>query len=569
MAEISRSAHALKTFCGVVITWAALLGSSSSRAAETQGAVSNSTWISRCRAVASIDFSGVVDAPTEITAVNPLKATDKTPALCQVQGYISPQVGFKVGLPTAWNGKLLEVGCGGDCGSSDHFELPRACGAPLERGYACIAFDGGHTGSGGLWAVNNLQAQVDFGYRGAHVTALAGKAITEKYYNMPPRYSYFRGCSTGARMALVEAQRFPWDFNGIISGAPWVNDTDSAMNMVWAHRVLRARNGKPIVTRADLKLVHDAALARCDMDDGLKDGIIGNPTACKFDPGDLVCRAGQHSGCLSRAQADAVRKVYDGPRNSMGEKLYVSGAAIGSEMGWVDEVLDYIRSDNTPGGSESWALTYFRHMVMPPAGRSWQLMDFDFDRDYKRFGGGTQESLLNAANPDLRKFKAAGGKLILWQGWNDQSDLPQMTIDYYETVQRVMGGRTDTLDFARLFMIPGMLHCTGGDGAFAVDYLTSLESWVEHGQPPDKLIGAHVDDSYLERLGRQPDAGELSDSGPSDETARFMGALMLKLPLDLEIPVTFRRPIYPYPLRAKYKGIGDPTDAINFEPVEP
>src|SRR5262249_35162447 len=155
---------------------------------------------------------------------------------------------------------------------------------------------------------------------------------------------------------------------------------------------------------------------------------------------ELVCRAGKKTGCLTPIQVEAVKKVYAGPVNSRGEKLYVSGAAPGSEMGWVDEgVLDYVRNGQ-PGGGVLWSLEYYRYMVMLPAGSNWKLKDFDFDRDYERFGTGVQESLLNAANPDLRKFKAAGGKLIIYQGWNDQSDLPQMTIDYYESVEKTMGG---------------------------------------------------------------------------------------------------------------------------------
>jgi feruloyl esterase len=404
--------------------------------------------------------------------------------------------------------------------------------------------DMGHKGKDqdGLWAVSNLQAQVDFGYRGPHVAALAGKAITEHYYSKAPKYSYFMGCSTGGRQALVEAERFPWDFDGIMGGAPWIDDSDSTMNFVWVVRALKGADGKPIVSRADLQLVHDAVLAKCDMDDGVKDGVIGNPPACKFDPSELVCKAGQTVGCLTQIQADAVRKVYDGPRNSKGERIFVHGLALGSEMGWVDDEEGMVRSDNRRGPGEDWALEYFRYMVMPPAGSCWQVTDFDFDRDYKRFGTGVQEPLLSASNPDLRKFKAAGGKLMVYQGWNDQGVVSEKTIDFYETVQRTMGGRAATEDFFRLFMVPGMQHCTGGDGAFAIDYLSYMEAWVEHGQAPDVLIGAHVKD------------------------VDWGGALGLKFPLDPATPISFTRPIYPYPLRAKYKGTGDPNNSANFSP---
>jgi hypothetical protein len=186
----------------------------------------------QCEALASIDFSALADEPTQVTAARWIAASASAGAYCEVTGYVSPQVGFKLGLPADWNGKLLERGCGGDCGSI----ADAKCAVPIDRGYACIGFDGGHTGSGGRWALNNLQAEVDFGYRAAHVTALAGKAIVERFYERAPRHAYFWGSSTGGRQALVEAERFPWDFDGIISGAPWINDTDSAMAMVWANR---------------------------------------------------------------------------------------------------------------------------------------------------------------------------------------------------------------------------------------------------------------------------------------------------------------------------------------------
>ena len=170
------------------------------------------------------------------------------------------------------------------------------------------------------------------------------------------------------------------------------------------------------------------------------------------------------------------------------------------------------------------------------------MTDFDFDRDYKRFGSGIQESLLSAANPDLRKFKAAGGKLMVYQGWSDQDVPPEKTIDFYQTVQRTMGGRASTESFFRLFMVPGMRHCSGGDGPFAIDYVSYMEAWVEHGQAPDVMIGAHV------------------------QGFDWGGALGLKFPLDPSTPISFTRPIFPYPLWAKYKGTGDPNNSANFFP---
>jgi feruloyl esterase len=227
-------------------------------------------------------------------------------------------------------------------------------------------------------------------------------------------------------------------------------------------------------------------------------------------------------------------------------------------MGWIDDEggEDYVRTSSSQADLDKWATQYFRYMVMPAPGAVWNLTDFDFDEDYKRFASGAQESLLSAANPDLRKFKRAGGKLLVYQGWNDQSDVAENMIDFYQLTERTMGGRTATADFFRLFLIPGMKHCSGGDGAYAIDYLAYLESWVEHGDAPNKLIGAHVDRNYL--IEHSVVDGKLISA--------WMGAYLLRFPLEPGVPITFTRPIYPYPLRARYRGRGDPDMAENFGP---
>ena len=520
---------------GVMQTWTQEVSAAPDVAATAQ-----------CSALASAEFSNIQDAPTQVTEAKLIAASGSVPALCQVQGYVTPNVGFSLQLPASnWNGKFFERGCGGSCGRTESM----GCNGTVQKGYACLISDMGHRGIGldGLWASNNLQAQVDFGYRGAHVVALAGKAIAERYYGRAPKHSYFLGCSTGGRQALVEAQRFPWDFDGIIAGGLWIDDTASTMDELWAVRALKYKDGKAILSHANLQLVHDAALAKCDLDDGIRDGIIGNPLACKFDPADLVCRAGQQSECLTKVQADAVKKVYAGPMNSKGDKFFVGGAMPGSELAWEGLLLSTAPPAFGLPGSKSvveiWATEYFRYMIMPPLGPDWKLTDFDFDRDYKRLGA-TSESLLNAGNPDLRKFKAAGGKLIAYQGWNDPlGAIPEKTVDYYETVEKTLGGRAETQEFFRLFMVPGMDHCTGGDGAFAIDYLGYLEGWVERGEAPDRLIGAHIDG--------------VSDARP-----------YVTFPLNPAQHVKFTRPVFPYPIQAKYRGAGDPNRAENFVPVE-
>jgi Tannase and feruloyl esterase len=487
----------------------------------------------QCKALSGVDFSGIKDAPTQITGSKVVEAAAGAPAYCKVQGYVAPQVGFELRLPLSnWNGKFMEVGCGGFCGDLNFIFL---CSNPLKKGYACIVTDMGHksTGLDGKWAYNNLQAQIDYGFRATHVTVLAGKTVTEHYYNKAPFKSYFLGCSCGGRQGLVEAQQFPWDFDGIIVGAPAINFSGVFMDLHWKTRAVTDKDGNPLFNEADIDLVHAAAIAKCDKDDGVKDGLIGDPRTCKFDPSDLACRAGAKVGCLSSEQVAAVKKFYSGPVTSKGERIFPGGNMRGSEA-----AADFgINGYQTVFANFS--KEFFQYMgFMPAPGPSWRSGDFDFDRDYKRLG--MLESLYASTNPDLRKFKAAGGKLILWQGWSDGAVSPTSTIDYYETVERTMGGAAATRDFFRLFMLPGVDHCWGGEGASVVDFLSYMEAWIEKNQAPDIMMSAHVK------------AGTDVIDWPSDPAA-----------------IGFTRPVYPYPLQAKYKGTGDPNKAENYRAVRP
>ena len=500
-----------------------------------------------CRALLSTDFTRVQDAPLQIVDARVVPASGKKAAYCRVQGYVLPQVGIEMRLPIAhWNGKLLEVGDGGWGGAMYLF----LCEGPVRRGYACIASDMGHKGAThlGLWAQDNLQAREDYGFRATHVTALAGRALVRAYYAKGASKSYMLGCSTGGYQGLVESQRFPWDFDGIVAVAPdAVSEADVSMRQVWKFRNLLSSEGKPILAPTDLELLHQAALKACDLTDGVKDGVIGDPIGCKFDPAVLACGEGRTSGCLSAQQVQAARNVYAGPRTSAGVPIATRGVFAGSEMDW-----------EVDSGSSAEVEEFFKYMIYRPApGSSWKITDFDFDHDYQRLGLG---ALYTDNNPDLRRFKAAGGKLIVAQGGIDGLEIPGAIFDYYETVERTMGGRESTTDFFRLFVVPGMRHCSAGDGAFAVDYLGYLDTWVEEGRPPDVMIGAHVDTNYL------LDHGE--DTGSAKDRV-WWAAFKLMFPLDPDIPVSFTRPLYPYPLFAKYKGKGDPNDARNFAAVTP
>jgi hypothetical protein len=284
----------------------------------------------------------------------------------------------------------------------------------------------------------------------------------------------------------------------------------------------------PLFTTADVSILHKAAVAQCDGDDGIRNGVIGNPQVCHFDPATSICKAAATSNCLSPPQAEAAKRMYAGPTTSRGEQLF-SGLVPGEEQ-------------SIPTDAAFWSLPrdFFQYMAFNPApGPSWNPSDFDFDRDPKRLA--LAKSLLSDHNPDLREFKGAGGKLILAHGWADESNAPLATVDYYETVRKTMGGEGQTQDFFRLFMVPGMGHCSGGDGAYAIDYLSYLNDWVEHGRAPEVMTAAHV---------------------KSDQYSGWS----YPLPAD-PANVTFSRPVYPYPLRARYKGTGDPNSANSFEAV--
>lgn len=511
------------------IACVALLGSASVRASQpvTDGGA--------CEALRAADFSKVQDAATKIMQTTKVAAAGVVPAHCVVDGIVAPNVGFRLQLPdrAQWNGKFAQMAQGGYGGSLT--VMKPWCDDALRRGYACIQQDTGHTGLpyDGTWAYNNLQAEFDYGIRAAHVSTLAGKAITQDYYSAAPKRSYFMGCSGGGKQALVQAQRYPWNYDGIVAVEP-SNPTVTGTVQLWNALAMHDAAGKPLFTPADLQTLHRGAIAQCDSNDGLKDGIIGgDPRTCSFDPAKLACKAGQRSDCLSETQVTAAKKVYAGVTTSTGEKVYFP-ALPGSELG------SYFTGGPTGIDYKS---SYWRYMgFFPDPGPNWQPRDFDFDRDYKRTG--MMDAVLVASdNPDLRKLKNAGGKLMIVQGWEDSGlPGPLNTLDYYEMVERVIGGREATQQFARLFMIPGRSHCRGGDGAAAIDGLSAIEAWVEQGKAPDMIVGAHM---------------------PGENVADF-----IKLPSDLSNS-KFTRPHYAYPKQAKYSGSGDPNDYRNFIAVEP
>lgn len=512
-------------------------------------AESVSDAISRCNALASVDFSAIPDAATHVVRTKPVGLDSG--AHCAINGFIgNPPVEFLLRLPaTHWNGKFIEMGCGGECGTLEHIDL---CDDPLRRGYACVVSDGGHKFDEATpmkWAYGRPQAAIEYFTRASHVTALAGKSIVGQYYGQRPNKSYFMGCSAGGVQAMWEAQMFPWDFDGIVAGGPALSLSRIWLNWLWANRAMMGGGGKAVLGRPELDTLHEAVVNRCDLNDGVKDGLIGDPRVCEFNPEELRCASDEDGHCLTAQQAEVAMRIYNGPRTSKGEQLAAPMALKGSEHVWE---VEFAGDDSNPTWMYSYLKEWFRYSIFEiDFGATWRPADFDFDSDYKRLG--PMEALEPIRGLDLRKFKGAGGKLLVYTGWSDAIEGVLNTTEYYEFTEKLMGGRSATQDFFRLFVVPDMGHCRGGKGASVIDWLGHLEAWVEKGQAPDSIIGVHIRSSDL----------NVDDEGDSRELERRS-----TFPVDPR-HIEFSRPIYPYPIETKYKGHGEPKDASSFGPVQP
>ena len=446
------------------------------------------------------------------------RAIANLPAFCRVELTITPSsdsdIKSEVWMPVSgWNGKFQQVGNGAFAGSIQYGAL----GEALRRGYAAASTDTGHTGPGAEWALGHPEKIIDFGYRALKETTDNAKAIIAALTATSPARSYFVGCSDGGREALMEAQRFPADFDGIVAGAPANFWTHLLAAAAWTQQALLETPGS-YIPPAKLPAVQAAALAACDLvEDAIQDGIVGDPRDCTFDPTVLQCTGADTNACLTGPQATALKKIYAGPHNPRTGALIHPGHEAGAEA----PPASFPAWETGPSLAaignallNQFSVNFFRFMVFDDATFDIRTLNFDSDiafTDSKLVNGQPLASVLNSTNPDLSAFQKHGGKLIHYHGWNDPAIGPRNSINYYESVATAQRpgkgqgkgedkvGLSRTQDFYRLFMVPGMLHCGGGPGPNTFgqgapladadhDVVKALEQWVEHGIAPDRII---------------------------------------------------------------------------------
>ena len=460
------------------------------------------------------------------------------PAFCRVVVMAAPtsdsEIKIEVWLPSVgWNGKLQGIGNGGFAGLIDYMQL----GWAVSKGYAATATNTGHEGTpiDAAWALGHPEKVVDFGHRGIHEMTRVAKAAVHGFYGKTPQHAYFAGCSDGGREALMEAQRYPTDYDGILAGAPansWVPLLTAA---VWDAQALTLDHAS-FIPQAKIPLIADAVVEACDGLDGVHDGILNDPRQCHFDPAKIQCKTGEDiDKCLTAPQAAALKKIYAGPHDSHGHAVfpgYLPGAENG-EGGWG---LWIVGPEPMKSLTAFFGMGFFSDMVYEDP--SWDYRTFTLEAGLKAAREKTA-SALNATETDLKAFKARGGKLIMYHGWNDPAIPALSTVEYYDGVVAKMGKST-TDSFVRLYMVPGMQHCDNGPGAGSFGQVgqlvfndpqhsvdASLEQWVEKGIAPSTLVAAKF------------------------------------TPADRQHP-KMTRPLCAYPEVAKYKGSGDTYDAANF-----
>ena len=451
-----------------------------------------------------------------ILSASVVPAAGETPEYCRVLGLIQPEIRFEVSLPAAWNGRLYMFGNGGYAGEALDGQ-GRQAGArrALAKGFATAQTNTGHDAAAeplGTFAASP-QKLVDYAFRAVHVTIVTARSLAQAYYAAPAKRAYFDGCSTGGRQGLISAQRFPDDFDGIVNGAPVLNFSGTMIGYVEDQKALTVA---PLNADA-IKTVGDAVLAKCDAIDGVKDGVIDDPRRCTFTPlADIPACGGETAapGCLTPPQIRTVEAIY-APVIRNGVEMF-PGWPVGAEPGWTP----WFTAPNGKGIQWGFGETYLKHIAFGRPNLGYDWLSFNVNTDLDKIQ--PARALVDATDPDLSRFKARGGKILSYFGWADPALNPLMGVGYYESVQKKMGPATS--EFYRLFMVPGMSHCSGGAGTSTFDALTPLVQWVEKGVAPETIAASRVVDGKPVRT----------------------------------------RPLCPYPKTAIYKGSGSTDDAANF-----
>jgi feruloyl esterase len=443
-----------------------------------------------CAQLKSTDFSAVPGATSQITGA--AEITYNGASYCDVTGFIAPQEQFDIRLPmSTWTGGFVQEGCGGQCGvvSLGAPTVSQGC-MPVTGNQLVLATDNeGHIGQAApIWASNDIALRAAYGYASEHALAQLSKAVITALYGTGPKDSYYDGCSTGGREALVEAERYPADFNGILAGAPTNNLLAlSAESHAWVILANTARDGSEILTSEKLPALHAAVMAKC----ADAQGVIADPRSCDFDPASIRCPAGTDAAtCLTPAQVAAARRLYRGPSDPQGDLLYPGGQPYGSELAWPSVLIDSGTDAAFPKDLEDYQFAYgvLRYEALGKAlPSSFKLSDFTFTRqEFNKLS--TLDGIYDATDPDLSAFHRDGGKLILWQGWADQDVPPTGTVQFYSHVVARAGGYRASQSFTRLYMIPGGYHCLGGGAPESNgDLLTPLMNWVQQGQAPSSV----------------------------------------------------------------------------------
>lgn len=443
------------------------------------------------------------------------RAQGGLPDFCRVELSIAPtpdsDIRTEIWLPLAsWNGKFLAVGNGGWGGSIQYNALADG----VRRGYAVASTDTGHTGNDASFAIGHPEKLVDFGYRAVHETAVQGKATVRALYGAAPGYAYFNGCSGGGRQSFMAAQRYPADFDAIIGGAPGYDRTDVAFQTLGMAQATH-ETPESFIPESKLPLIHEAAMRACDARDGLKDGIISDPVGCDFDPGVLQCKAGQTEACLSAAQVTAARKIYATVTDPRTGEVLTAGMEPGSELNW-----------RAVAGDEPhyMYLSLFEHIVFPNRDFDYRDIDVASDLDRARAADG---GILAATSADIEPFISRGGRLLIYHGWADQNIPPLGSVDYYEQVVATLG-KARAEEGVRLYMVPGMGHCGGGQAPNEFDMIEVLEQWREQGKAPAAIVATQRENGRVVRtrpLCPYPQVAKYDGSGSVDEAENFSCAM--------------------------------------------